>query len=132
MIFSFILADGFEMLQHRLETDESDVNLMKIKSEAGRFCHFVGKASVRWCSGYHVCFTRRRSRVQTSLEPFVFIFPSFPFSCQKKRKKKDRSKNFSSTHNCSSSTRLQRGQIGTKSRAKCRYQIPTEPSINHH
>lgn len=25
---------------------------------------------VRWCSGYHVCFTRRRSRVRTSLGPF--------------------------------------------------------------
>ena len=29
---------------------------------------------VRWCSGYHVCFTRRRSRVQASLEPFFFLF----------------------------------------------------------
>ena len=31
---------------------------------------------VRWCSGYHVCFTRRRSRVQASLEPLLFLFPS--------------------------------------------------------
>ena len=29
---------------------------------------------VRWCSGYHVCFTRRRSRVQASLEPLLFFF----------------------------------------------------------
>ena len=28
---------------------------------------------VRWCSGYHVCFTRRRSRVQPSLEPSFFF-----------------------------------------------------------
>ena len=27
--------------------------------------------SVLWCSGYHVCFTRRRSRVRTSSEPFL-------------------------------------------------------------
>ena len=26
-------------------------------------------SEVRWCSGYHVCFTRRRSRVRTSLGP---------------------------------------------------------------
>ena len=29
----------------------------------------VGKEKVSWCSGYHVCFTRRRSRVRASLEP---------------------------------------------------------------
>ena len=29
---------------------------------------------VLWCSGYHVCFTRRRSRVRTSPEPSLFIF----------------------------------------------------------
>ena len=27
---------------------------------------------VSWCSGYHVCFTRRRSRVRASLEPPFF------------------------------------------------------------
>ena len=27
---------------------------------------------VLWCSGYHVCFTRRRSRVRTSPEPLTF------------------------------------------------------------
>lgn len=27
---------------------------------------------VPWCSGYHVCFTRRRSRVRNSLEPVLF------------------------------------------------------------
>ena len=29
---------------------------------------------VLWCSGYHVCFTRRRSRVRTSPEPLLFMF----------------------------------------------------------
>ena len=31
---------------------------------------------VSWCSGYHVCFTRRRSRVRSSPEP---VFPFFFF-----------------------------------------------------
>ena len=31
---------------------------------------------VSWCSGYHVCFTRRRSRVRSSPEP---VFPFFSF-----------------------------------------------------
>ena len=31
---------------------------------------------VLWCSGYHVCFTRRRSRVRTSPEPPLFRFKS--------------------------------------------------------
>ena len=31
---------------------------------------------VPWCSGYHVCLTRRRSRVRASLEPnSSFSFP---------------------------------------------------------
>ena len=29
-------------------------------------------AMVLWCSGYHVCFTRRRSRVRSSSEPDAF------------------------------------------------------------
>jgi hypothetical protein len=28
----------------------------------------VIKTTLRWCSGYHICFTRRRSRVRSSLE----------------------------------------------------------------
>lgn len=36
------------------------------------FLQFVGP--VLWCSGYHVCFTRRRSRVRTSPEPLdIFV-----------------------------------------------------------
>ena len=34
--------------------------------------------SVRWCSGYHVCFTRRRPRVRASLEPDPFLFRHCP------------------------------------------------------
>ena len=30
------------------------------------------KTWVLWCSGYHVCFTRRRPRVRTSPEPWFF------------------------------------------------------------
>ena len=33
-------------------------------------------AGVLWCSGYHVCFTRRRSRVRSSSEPELFLFLS--------------------------------------------------------
>ena len=48
---------------------------------------------VLWCSGYHVCFTRRRSRVRTSPEPPFFSFFFFsplwfspsPFSCPQPR-----------------------------------------------
>ena len=28
---------------------------------------------VLWCSGYHVCFTRRRSRVRASPEPLILL-----------------------------------------------------------
>ncbi len=28
----------------------------------------------RWCSGYHICLTRRRSRVQSSVEPVLFLY----------------------------------------------------------
>ena len=35
---------------------------------------------VRWCSGYHVCFTRRRSRVQTPNEPVCMISFAFLFN----------------------------------------------------
>ena len=41
----------------------------------GRTSHwpcFSLRHVVRWCSGYHVCFTRRRSRVQSSLGPWEF------------------------------------------------------------
>ena len=30
---------------------------------------------VLWCSGYHVCFTRRRPRVRTSPEPRYILAP---------------------------------------------------------
>ena len=33
---------------------------------------------VLWCSGYHICFTRRWSRVRTSPEPVSFLFQ---YSC---------------------------------------------------
>ena len=34
--------------------------------------HF-DSSEVLWCSGYHVCFTRRRSRVRTSSEPVLSL-----------------------------------------------------------
>ena len=34
-------------------------------------CSAVSNCVVLWCSGYHVCFTRRRSRVRTSPEPLA-------------------------------------------------------------
>ena len=37
----------------------------------------VANEQVLWCSGYHVCFTRRRSRVRSSSEPF----PTFFITC---------------------------------------------------
>ena len=42
-------------------------------------CKILVKFSVlvRWCSGYHVCFTRRRSRVRTPNEPFLPYFVFF-------------------------------------------------------
>ena len=33
----------------------------------------VINSPVPWCSGYHVCFTRRRSRVRSSPEPGAFV-----------------------------------------------------------
>ena len=35
--------------------------------------NFAFASAVRWCSGYHVCFTRRRSRVRTSPEPHLLF-----------------------------------------------------------
>ena len=46
--------------------------------------HLLAEVSlVLWCSGYHVCFTRRRSRVRTSSEPrFDIKHTGRPADCQ--------------------------------------------------
>ena len=36
-----------------------------------------GAWRVLWCSGYHVCFTRRRSRVRSSSEPHFLFYDIF-------------------------------------------------------
>lgn len=43
------------------------------------YCFYYTKIAERswlvsWCSGYHVCFTRRRSRVQTPEKPNFYFF----------------------------------------------------------
>ena len=39
-------------------------------------CNYDCNCSIklRWCSGYHICFTRRRSRVRSSLEVSFFRY----------------------------------------------------------
>ena len=47
------------------------------------FIIWTFRSSVLWCSGYHVCFTRRRSRVRTSSEPrFDIKHTGRPADCQ--------------------------------------------------
>ena len=42
------------------------------------YCSWLNRL-VLWCSGYHICFTRRRSRVRTSPEPLSFFLLFFLF-----------------------------------------------------
>ena len=48
---------------------------------------------VLWCSGYHICLTRRRSPVRNRAAPEDFFFPSHPTNgiekIEAKKKKKE-------------------------------------------
>ena len=52
--------------------DEIDKKWTELLNQGVTSTHF-DSSEVLWCSGYHVCFTRRRSRVRTSSEPVLSL-----------------------------------------------------------
>ena len=50
-----------------------------VKSYCDMCVCMIVKRGVPWCGGYHVCFTRRRSRVRNSPGPYYFLM----YSCSK-------------------------------------------------
>jgi hypothetical protein len=69
-----ILMTVFHSLSSRIHILMFVLFLLRtLFSLTGLFVLLFMNILVLWCSGYHVCFTRRRSRVRTSPEPFIIV-----------------------------------------------------------